>query len=258
MSSVQTPLYWLIEIESYDFQVGAFKDADLTGKALILSNQLWSIIRGTRVYSVLIGPGIFKGVATKGNIQVDVLEYLSALMFDPTMLRFDEPLPQVDIVNPEVIDPLGARKIEEIVTIIRNLVVEKGNILAADPLATVQSKANVPQTAHYHEIYKRINVSHISGTQRAKFILAGTNGPMYKPFVEYFDDRKFWRKEQTKVMATPFYKFSSFVDIDVMCDWMIVEKAGMDSKTGIEAIGEEFERTLSMVEKERESFIFEL
>jgi hypothetical protein len=258
LSVEHTPLYWLIEIESYDFQVGAFKNADLKGKALILSNQLWSIIRGTRVYSVLIGPGIFKGVATKKGIQVDVLEYLSALMFDPTMIRFDEPLPQVDIVNPEVIDPLGARKQEEIVTVIRNLVMEKGNILAADRLATVARKANLPQTAHYEEIFKKINVSHVSGLQRAKFILAGTNGPMYKPFVEYFNDRKFWRKEQTKVMATPFYKFSSFIDIDVMSDWMIVEKAGTDSKTGIEAIGDEFERTLSIIEKISESFIFEL
>jgi hypothetical protein len=238
--------------------VGAFKDADLRGKALILSNQLWSIIRESRVYSVLIGPGIFKGVATKGGIQVDVLEFLSVLIFDPTMIRFDEPLPQVDIVNPEVIDPLGAREQEEIVTVIRNLVVERGNILAADPLATVQTKASVPQTAHYHEIYERINVSHVSGSQRAKFILAGTNGPMYKPFVEYFDEGKFRRKERTKVLATPFYKFSSFIDIDVMSDWMIVEKAGTDTKTGIEAIGEEFERALSAIEKEKESFIFEL
>ncbi|MFX1561124.1 MAG: hypothetical protein ACFFBL_11100 [Promethearchaeota archaeon] len=258
MSTGPKPLYWLIEVESYDFQVGAFKDADLSGKALILSSQLWSIIRGKRVYSILIGPGIFKGVATKGKIQIDVLEYLSALMFDPTMLRFDEPLPQVDIVNPEVIDPLGASRQEEIITVIRNLVVEKGNILAADPLATVQQKANVPQTAHYEELFKKINVSHVSGIQRAKFILAGTNGPMYKPFVEFFNEGKFGRKEQTKVMATPFYKFSSFVDIDVMSDWMIVERAGTDPKTGMEAIGEEFERTLSIIEKESESFIFNI
>jgi len=258
LSNVRTPLYWLIDIESYDFQVGAFKDADLKGKALILSNQLWSIIRGTLVYSVLIGPGIFKGLATRGKIQIDVLEYLSALIFDPTMLRLDEPLPQVDIVNPEVIDPLGARKQEEIVTVIRNLVVEKGNILAADTLATVQMKANVPQIAHYEEIYKRINVSHVSGLQRAKFILAGTNGPMYKPFVEYYNNRKFWQRERTLVMATPFNKFSSFVDIDVMSDWMIVEKAGSDSKTGMEAIGDEFERTLSIIDKESESYIFEI
>jgi len=258
MSGTQSPLIWLIEIEGYDFHVGAFKDADLSGKALIISSQLWSIIRGSRVYSILIGPGIFKGIATKGGIQIDVLEYLSALMFDPTMLRFDEPLPQVDIVNPEVIDPLGARKQEEIVTIIRNLVMEKGQVLAADPLATVQMKANVPQTAHYEEIFERINVSHISGLQRAKFILGGTNGPMYKPFVKFFNDGKFRFKERTKVLATPFYKFSSFIDIDVMSDWMIVEKAGTDSKTGIDAIGEEFERTLSIIEKEKESYVYEL
>ncbi len=89
-----SPLYWLIEIETYDFAVGAFKGADLSGKALILSSQLWSIIRETQVYSILIGPGIFKGVATKNGIHVDVQEYISCLMFDPTQLRFDEPLPK--------------------------------------------------------------------------------------------------------------------------------------------------------------------
>ncbi|MHA1948521.1 MAG: hypothetical protein ACXAAO_10100 [Candidatus Thorarchaeota archaeon] len=248
----------MIEIEAYDFDVGVLKGTDLHGKALILSSQLWSIIRGTRVYSILIGPGIFKGTATKGKVKVDVLEYLSALMFDPTMLRFDEPLPQVDIVSPEVIDPLGEREIEEIVTVIRNLLVEKGNVLTADPLATVQTEAAVPRTAHYEEIFKRINVSHVSGVQRAKFILAGTNGPMYKPFVEHFDNRKFWLHQSTKVMTTPFFKFSSSVDIDVLSDWMIVEKAGQNSKTGIEAIREEYERTLEMVEKEREHYVFEL
>ncbi len=258
MNLTQNPLYWLIEIEGYDYDVGVLRGTDLKGKALILSSQLWSIIRRTRVYSILIGPGIFKGVATKGNIQVDVLEYLSALMFDPTMLRYDEPLPQVDIVTPEVIDPLGEREIEEIVTVIRNLVIERGNVLAADPLATVQTKANVPQTAHYEEVFERINVSHVSGVQRAKFILAGTNSPMYKPFVEHFESKKFWNRQRTKIMASPFNKFSSFADIDIMSDWMIVEKAGLDTKTGIEAIGDEYERTLSMVEKEMEHYIFEL
>jgi len=258
LNLTQNPLYWLIEIESYDFSLGVLKGADLTGKALILSSQLWSILRGTRVYSVLIGPGIFKGIAKKGNIHVDVLEPLSALMFDPTMLRYDEPLPQVDIVSPEVIDPLGEREIEEIVTLIRNLVVERGNVLAADKIATIKTKANVPETVHYEEIFKRINVSHVSGVQRAKFILAGTNGPMYKPFVEHFESGKFRFRQRTKVMATPFFKFSSFDDIDVMSDWMIVEKAGQNTKTGIEAIWDEYERTLGLVVKEKEQYIFEL
>lgn len=258
MNLVQNPLYWLIEIEAYDFDVGVLKGADLTGKALILSSQLWSIIRGTRVYSILIGPGIFKGIAMKGNIRVDVLEPLSALIFDPTMLRYDEPLPQVDIVTPEVIDPLGEREIEEIVTLIRNLVVERGNVLAADRIATIKTEANIPQTVHYEEIFKRINVSHVSGVQRAKFILAGTNSPMYKPFVEHFESGKFRFRQRTKVMAAPFFKFSSFDDIDVMSDWMIVEKAGQNTKTGIEAIWEEYECALGLVDKEKEQYIFEL
>jgi hypothetical protein len=59
-------------------------------------------------------------------------------------------------------------------------------------------------------------------------------------------------------MATPFFKFSSFADIDVLSDWMIVEKAGMDTKTGIEAIADEYERTLEMVDKEKDQYIFEL
>ncbi len=256
--NVQSPLYWLIEIETYDFAVGAFKGADLSGKALILSSQLWSIIRETQVYSILIGPGIFKGVATRNGIHVDVLEYISCLMFDPTQLRFDEPLPQVDIVSPEVIDPLGTRKLEEIVTLIQNLVIERGNVLAGEPLATVQPKTGVPRTVHVEEIFKRINVSHVSGEQRARFILGGANGPIYRPFAENFPKLRLQQTERTKVLATPFYKFSSFSDIEIMTDWMIVETAGQDSKTGMDAIGAEYERILEVIDKDKENYIFDL
>ncbi|TFG34342.1 hypothetical protein EU527_03845 [Candidatus Thorarchaeota archaeon] len=254
----QTPVYWLIDIESYDFAVGAFKGADLIGKTLILSSQLWSIIRNSEVYSILIGPGIFKGIAKKDNIQIDVLEYISCLMFDPTLLRFDEPLPQVDIVNPEVIDPLGTKKQEEIVTLIRNLVLERGNVLAGDALAKVKIEANIPQTVHYEEIFKRINVSYVSGMQRAKFILGGTSGALYRPFAKNFPKLKLQRIEKSKVLAMPFYKFTSFSDIEIMMDWMIVEKAGMDSRTGMEAIGSEYDRVLDILQNEQEKFIFEL
>jgi hypothetical protein len=256
--NIPSPLYWLIEIETYDFAIGAFKGADLSGKVLILSSQLWSIIRGTQVYSILIGPGIFKGVATKNGINVNVLEYISCLMFDPTQLRFDEPLPQVDIVTPEVIDPLGTRKMEEIVALIRNLVIERGNVLTGDAIAKITAETNIPQTMHYEEMFKRINVSHVSGAQRAKFILGGTNSPIYRPFAENFPKLILQRTERTKVLATPFYKFTGFSDIEIMTDWMIVEKAGQDSRTGMEAIGAEYERILSVIDKDKGNYIFEL
>ncbi|MFX0056638.1 MAG: hypothetical protein ACFFAD_17050, partial [Candidatus Hermodarchaeota archaeon] len=85
-------LYWLLDIEAYDFNIGVLKDTDLKGKALMVSRQLWSIIREDKVLSVLLGPGIFKGTAVSGNIRVDVVEKLAALIFDPTQMRYDEPV----------------------------------------------------------------------------------------------------------------------------------------------------------------------
>ena len=250
-------LYWLLDVEAYNFDIGILKDTDLNGRALMISRQLWSVIREDKVLSVLIGPGIFKGTAVSGNIRVDVVEKLGALIFDPTQMRYDEPVPTVDIINPEVIDPLGAKKQEEIVTIIRKLVVEKGNVMAAEPLAKVEQRGSVPQTAHYDEMIRKIDVSHISGVQRAKFILAGTNSPMYRPFADSFQKRAYIQADRLKVMATAFLKFSSFVDIEIMSDWRIVEKAVIDSKTGIEAIRDEYDATLLQVKENEQAFIFE-
>jgi hypothetical protein len=92
----QSALYWLLEVEAYDFDIGILHNADIEGKVLIISSQLWSLIRGTSVISALIGPGIFKGQASTENVKIDVLEHISALLFDPAQLRYDEPLPLVD------------------------------------------------------------------------------------------------------------------------------------------------------------------
>ena len=256
--STQNALYWLLEVEAYDFNIGMLRDADIEGKVLILSSQLWSLIRGTSVISALIGPGIFKGQAKSGNITVDVLEYISALLFDPAQLRYDEPLPLVDIVSPEVIDPLGESKQEEIMTVIRKLVLEKGNILSGEKLMRVSSEGQLPQTAHYDEELSKINVQLVSGVQRAKFILAGTNGPLYRPFVERYNNRKYINPEMSKVMATFSSKFSKFDDQETMAEWMIVELMGVDGKTGIDAIESEYNKVLLTLEKNEDSFMFEV
>ena len=154
---MQSALFWLLEVEAYDFDFGMLRDADIEGKILIVSSQLWSLIKGTSVISALIGPGIFKGQASDGNRKVDVLEYISALLFDPAQLRYDEPLPLVDIVSPEVIDPLGETKQEEIMTVIRKLVLEKGNVLTGEKVMRFTSEGQVPQTAHYNEELLKIS-----------------------------------------------------------------------------------------------------
>ncbi|RDE12332.1 MAG: hypothetical protein C4K47_08305 [Candidatus Thorarchaeota archaeon] len=252
------PIFWLLGIEAYDYDVGVLRGTDLKGKALILSRQLWSIIRGETVISVLIGPGVFKGVATIGNRRVEILEPLLALMFDPTHMRADEPVPLVDIISPEVIDPLASRKTEEIMTTIRQLVIERGNVLAAEPLMKMRTDANVPTTAYAMDLLKKIHVAHVSGTQRARFILAGTNSPMYRPLVDWYKKRKYDEPARIKVMAMPFNKFSSSVDIETMSDWTIVEKAGIDGNSGIEAIHEEYEQTLGGLRENESLFIYEV
>ena len=252
----QTPLYWLLDIEAYNFDIGVLRDADLTGKALIVSRQLWSIVRGSEVISILIGPGIFKGVADAGNRTANVLEQISCLMFNPSNLRYNEPLPVVDIINPEIIDPLGARKQEEIVTLIRNLVVEKGNILTQDTLVSVKGSGGPPKVAHYQEMLKRISVSHVSGVQRARFILGGTNSPLYRPFSEWFEKNKYTQVDQSKILATHINKFCNFNDPDILANWIVVEKAGIDDVVGQQAIQNEYDSTYDVVSRNSEAFIF--
>jgi hypothetical protein len=58
-------------------------------------------------------------------------------------------------------------------------------------------------------------------------------------------------------MATPFCKFSDYSDIEIMSDWMIVEKAGQGG-TGSMAIGQEYDNVLSVIKKNESSFIYEL
>jgi hypothetical protein len=254
----QGPLYWLLNVEAYDYDIGVLRGTDLKGNVLILSRQLWSVIRGDTVISILIGPGVFKGAATSGNRRVEITEPLSALMFDPTHMRADEPVPLVDIISPEVIDPLASRKTEEIMTTIRQLVVERGNVLAAEPLMKVSADGTVPTTAYTLDLLKKIHVAHVSGTQRAKFILAGTNSPLYRPMVNWYNKHRYDDPLRTKVMATPFNKFTSIVDIDIMSDWTVVEKAGMDGSSGIEAIRSEYEETLDAVRNNESQFIYEV
>ncbi len=251
------PMYWLLDLETYDFDVGILRGADLTGKMIVVSSQIWSLIRGDTVLSMLIGPGVFKGVAELGNRRIDLLEYIAGVLFDPSALRVSEPLPQLDIVNPEVIDPLETRKVEEIVTIIRKVIVERGNVLPGNVILHHEPKASVPLTMHALDLTKKINVSHITGVQRARFILAGTNGPLYRPFVEHYRNRGFINPERLKILAVAFRKMTGFHDADIMSDWMIVEKAGTETNTGAKAIAAEYHDVMEQMKRNEDRYLYE-
>ncbi|MEM2143087.1 MAG: hypothetical protein QXS20_08975 [Candidatus Thorarchaeota archaeon] len=250
------PMFWLLDVHLYDYNTGVLKQAEVTGRVLILSRQLWSLLREDTVYSVLIGPGVFRGTAVSGNKRSDIIEPISILMFDPTRLRPDEPLPLVDIVNPEVIDPLETDRYQEIVTYIRKVVIEKGNVLSAGMILRHHPEASVPTTAHVIDLASRINVRHVSGEQRARFVLAGTNGPLYKSFVQTFQTRA-RSMERMKIMATPFNRFALTNESGVVDGWMIVEKAGFDTSVGLDALMQEYEATLGEVMRNKSKFIYD-
>lgn len=252
-----TPMYWLLDVEAYDFDVGVFDGSKLAGKALVVSRQLWSIIRGEEVFSALIGPGMFKGKAVEGKRTVELLEPLSALIFNPSELRPDRPVPLVDIISPEVIDPLGQSESEEIVTMIQKLLIEKGNVLPVGAIATVKGESMIPSTAHYDEELKKISVHHVSGKRRARFILGGTNSPLYKPFSESFQKLKYSEPEESGILSTTLGKFLDFKRDDFLDNWIIVEKTDQGSGNGYEDVREEYLRAYEEMEKHKESFIFD-
>ncbi|MBD3158927.1 MAG: hypothetical protein GF309_09085 [Candidatus Lokiarchaeota archaeon] len=252
-----TPMYWLLDVEAYDFDVGVFDGAKIAGKALIVSRQLWSVIRGEEVFSALIGPGMFKGKAVEGKRTVELLEPLSALIFNPSELRPDRPVPLVDIISPEVIDPLGQSESEEIVTMIKKLLVEKGNVLPVGAIATVKGESMIPSTVHYDEKLKKLSVRHVSGTTRARFILGGTNSPLYKPFSESFQKLRYSEPEESGILSTTLGKFLDFKRDDFLDNWIIVEKTDQGSGNGYEDVREEYLRAYEEMEKNKESFIFD-
>ena len=58
-------------------------------------------------------------------------------------------------------------------------------------------------------------------------------------------------------MSLPFTCFAQASDIEILSDWMIVEKAGMGG-TGAVAFRSEYEQVLANITKNEESFIFDL
>ncbi|MFO7835814.1 MAG: hypothetical protein R6V83_04095 [Candidatus Thorarchaeota archaeon] len=252
-----TPMYWLLDVEAYDFDIGVFDGCKMNGKALIVSRQLWSIIRGEEVFSALIGPGIFKGQGVEGRRTAEILEPLSALIFNPSELRPDKPVPLVDIITPEVIDPLAQSESEEIMAMIKSLLVEKGNILPVGAIATVRTQSNIPTTVHWDEEVKKISITHVSGTTRARFILGGTNSPLYRPFSESFRNLRFSDPDNSRILSTTSGQFLEFERNDFLDTWIIVEKADEGSGSGYEDVREEYLKVYTEMVKHEESFILE-
>ena len=93
-------IYWLLNFSIPEFEISPTITGKSEGKILIASRQLYSLMAGEQIRSCLIGPGVVQGVHYIRKIPTEFQQPISAVIFDPTQLRYDEPIPLVDIIKP--------------------------------------------------------------------------------------------------------------------------------------------------------------
>ncbi len=252
-----TPLVWLIDVETYDFEYGSLKGLTVKGIVLILSRQLWSLLSDVKLKSALIGPGFFKGVAKRGSVEINFEHSIGALLFDPTEMRLDEPIPQVNIISPEVIDPFGKIEEKEVVSSIKTIISKRGNVIEYNTLAKIHPQGSIPKTYTVEEYLKRIKVKYISGNVRARFVVAGTNNPVYRGFKSSLLNNQYKFTSKIKIMDVAESKIIPVNEWDYLNEWTIVELAHTDYGEGAKAFEKEYFDTLDSVYKNQESYIFD-
>ncbi|MFX1487109.1 MAG: hypothetical protein ACFFBS_08475 [Promethearchaeota archaeon] len=217
-------LYWLLDVYMPDFQLG-YGNVELKGKVLITSNQLWSLMGENTVRSSLIGPGYIFGQGTLKGSPVTFESPIGALIMDPTELRPHAPVPLIDIITPEVIDPLETSSPETIKENIMKIVIRKGQVLGPVKVAEVHEMTNIPMTAFEEDVTRELHISHVSGIERAKFILAGKNRRLFDPFVRLIKRGKYQNPHNLRILRVDKKRIDEFMDADRLGEWVIIEKA---------------------------------
>jgi len=257
MSERNPPLLWVLDFIAPSFQVLGQK-MTLTGDILIASRQLWSLLHEDTVRSALIGPGVVKGRVSIKENPVNIEFLIGTAIFDPTEMRPGEPIPLVNILNPEVVDPLEQSTPEQVQRILRTLVVKKGTVSDSGRLVTLRVKGALPQTLVVEQTMVAQNISFVSGIRKARFLLGGQKRALYTPFRDALERNRFSDPARIWDFRIDKKKFEPF-DSSLFRDWVIVEMQADPDATPVDtstAIDEEFSSILEYLVGNREYFMF--
>ena len=251
--------YWILDFEISNFRFLQEKlEVELAGKVLIVSKQLWSFMRGEEIRSALIGPGVIHGNIEINDTKMDVTDHVGLFIFDPTQMRLDAPIPVVDIINPEVIDPLAEGNIEELSRVILDIVVQAGQVLATRKLAEVKPVGSAPKVYYKDEFIENIKIKHISGVMKAKFVLGGQLNYMYKPFLERFKSGGYDNFEKQKIFWADKGVVEKIREED-LASVIIVEKmqgaVEEIQQTGYDIIKNEYKSVMEFIKKNEKDFL---
>ncbi|MHA2059784.1 MAG: hypothetical protein ACW976_03300 [Candidatus Ranarchaeia archaeon] len=261
MADMNAPvLYWVLNFSIPDFSYGSFPGyVDIKGRLLIASRQLWSLMGGQTVRSCLIGPGVVSGVADINGVPTTFVEQIGSVIFDPTELRPDEPIPLIDIIHPEVIDPTSSARIEDIERSLTRILVRRGMVLAPKKLAVITPPSTVPKTALEEDDIVRVKIKHTTGLAKARFLLGGQNRAVYNELIKILKENKDPKIDDLLVLRSDTKSFSPFKP-SLVAEWMIVEKMqgtaiGQPPNT-YRQFNEEFSETCTFMLDHEDKFIF--
>jgi hypothetical protein len=250
-------LFWLLDVQIPDLNF-EFGSANFQGNALITSRQLWSLLKDSTVRSCLIGPGIVSGKAEVLGKPVRVEERIGLIIFDPTEMRLDDPTPLVNIISPEVFDPLESSTSKEIERIIENISVQKGKVLVPEELTKIKHRASLPITMGREVSLIKSKVNLVSGVDRARFVLGGKHRAIYGPLAKGLKERKFHESELIKVLKADAKKFEKFTRKNIEPDWTIIEQYPKISlkNDAFDQFLKEYQKVLDIIYKHPEAFLY--
>lgn len=257
MTEQNPPLLWVLNFVIPDFTIFGEKKT-LHGELLIASRQLFSFLQGEIVRSAFIGPGVVKGqVLIKGE-PVDVEYLVGAVIFDPTKMRPREPIPVLDILNPEILDPLEQASVEQVQEIIRTLAIKKGSVEDSGQILTITTEGGLPRTLIAEQRIVPKNISLVSGLKKARFLLGGQKNRLYTPFKEALKRNRFSDPNRIWTFRIEQRMFETFKPIQ-FDEWIIIEMqtdpvAASDSSQVVET---EFNSILTYLLGNRKYFVYD-
>jgi hypothetical protein len=251
------PLLWVLNFLAPAFRLFGH-ELTITGDLLIASRQLWSLLCEDTVRSALIGPGIAKGRVTVKGHPVDFEFLLGATLFDPTEMRPGEPIPLLDILNPEVVDPLSKATPEHVQQIIQKLLVKKGSVSESGQILTVSVEGTLPQTLIAEQQMVGKNITFVSGLNKARFLLGGQKNKLYTPFKDALLKNRFSAPEKIWTFRVDRKQFETY-NSAVFKEWVIIEMQAdsrLDSFDTPKAMDDEYNFILKYLLGNREYFIY--
>ncbi|MHA1409949.1 MAG: hypothetical protein ACTSQY_06535 [Candidatus Odinarchaeia archaeon] len=252
------PVFWLIDcyIPNLELKYGTL---DFHGKLLIISEQLWSILKGSEVRSMLIGPGFLYGKGEIKGYPVEVKEPLISIILDATELRPNQEIPLIDLMNPDVIDPTSKADMQSIVVNINKIFRKYGQTFFQRKLVEIKEKGKIPVTVGVEDVSQSINVKTFSGRDKLRFVLGGENNKLYSNLKKLIESNKFSSYKYMNILRSDTKKIVHVDSSDELDGWIIVEKSAEISPdepvSFIQSVLNEFNRVMNEIRKNIDYYI---